>query len=1154
MRLIGWLRQRNRGVGSIIVAVFIALIILSAFAFYAVTLNTTQQYNNTISSMSATDWNRNQENIEIKQIAITGTNQLNVTAENYGSIQSHIIWLGIFNTTATPQNQTYQALNVFIEPGKMAYIVSSSTITAGNIYLVQLTTELGNTVESSFYPANNAQCALTLMTTPPTVYQGNNITVLFTVTPNDTTVDFVQNLTAILNATPANLVQLVSNSPLSVTGLAQGTSAFFWWVYNAGYTGTVTFNATYLPASTGTYVLSTAQIIAASQPSAQGNISITGVNCTALQNPSGWNPVGSTQNVSGSISSLASNDTNYFSFSSYSSGANINQFVNTTSAKVDNITNIGTQSNFTAQQAGPDKVNDTLTEADIPIISGNTQYVQTNSTLYDIDIGTSSNFSAEQATDNIYDTLTEANTPYIPITFTNNQTTATPSPFQEKITWNPSSYTSYEASDLGNIRFYSDNALTTPLYAWLESCTPSLSNTATSATAWIKLTSPIAANGGTLTVYMVFLSTSTDFDGNYWGDAPNLSSPYGQNDNGAKVFNFYDNFAGTSLNPQWTVFGSSQGTVSVSNGVTITSSSSTLSVGIFASYTPPTTGIVTETYLNAATPTAGYRVFDGYGMTSTSTAEQNGYIGILQAVGQNTLKLSKMVSGTQTDLVSSTDALTAGGNYESSLLWQSSTLTMADLTNGHSASTTDTTYSLSTMTQVALAVGATSGNKYITYWFRVRQSPPSNVMPSISFGSVTLPNYRLDLERQWTTASYTANASKLLCIKTGAFSGSEALEVDVWNGAWTVLNNSLAANSWNNMSVTTYLTSASFAIRFMDAARGALTQSTWQIDSVLLYTSNSTDNYQLNIEEHWTNVTYTANQWLCIFAGNWTTAAALEVDGWNTTSSNWVVLNSSLVTNAWNNITLPTGLLTSNFTIRFKNGNPAGDTVQNSWSIDATLLHLWNNQYTAQVEFTDYADLQNWTQLVWLADSSWNTSSVNVTVQLYNYTFGGYPSSGNGYVSYSSSSTINTDQCINQTITSRATDFRNSTGYWKVEITGVASTQFQMNINWIELRDSYAYVNDSIPYKAWIWYTIQATGANGNPLPYTYVSLYANGTTVAFQNATSPISDPAWMQLDANGTFQLQIESTTSLGETFVLYVAVGIVEQQKTITQVPQL
>jgi len=267
------------------------------------------------------------------------------------------------------------------------------------------------------------------------------------------------------------------------------------------------------------------------------------------------------------------------------------------------------------------------------------------------------------------------------------------------------------------------------------------------------------------------------------------------------------------------------------------------------------------------------------------------------------------------------------------------------------------------------------------------------------------------------------------------------------------------------------------------------------------------------------------------------------------------VLNSSLVSNAWNNITLPTGLVTSNFTIRFTDGNQAGDTVQGSWSIDATLLHLWNNQYTAQVEFTDYADLQNWTQLVWLADSSWTTSPVNVTIQLYNYMLGNYSSSGeDGYVFYVSNLT-NADQCVNRTITSSPTNFRNnSTGYWKVEITGVAATQFQMNINWLELQDSYAYVNDTIPYKAWQWYTIQAFAVSGNPIPYTYVSLYANGTTVTFQNATDGnVLNPAWLRLDANGTFQLQVRSMTSSGEIFVLYVAVGTVVQQKTITQAAQ-
>jgi hypothetical protein len=182
-----------------------------------------------------------------------------------------------------------------------------------------------------------------------------------------------------------------------------------------------------------------------------------------------------------------------------------------------------------------------------------------------------------------------------------------------------------------------------------------------------------------------------------------------------------------------------------------------------------------------------------------------------------------------------------------------------------------------------------------------------------------------------------------------------------------------------------------------------------------------------------------------------------------------------------------------------------------------------------------------------------------VTIQLYNYTLGNYTSSGNGYFSYISNATAYTDETRSQPITSGATQFRNSTSpyYWKVKIKGVksTSTQFQMRIDWIELRDSYAYSGDSVPYRAWIWYTIQAAGASGSPIPFTYASVYANGTTVAFQNAAdgASVPNPAWVRLDVNGTFQLQIRSTSSSGETFVLFAAVGNIVRQKTITQVAQ-
>jgi hypothetical protein len=253
------------------------LILLSGFTFYAFTQDVTQHYNNTMSAMNDVDWNRNQEEIIIKQIVITGTYNLNITVENDGSIQSHLIWLGLFNRTASPENQTYQELNEFVAPSEIDNIISTFTVAAGNKYVVQLVTERGNVVESKFYPASYVRCALTLVTAPPTVYQGNNVTVLLTVTPNDTVVDFIQSLNVTINATPVGRVQRMDNSSLFVNGLARGTSAYFWWIYNAATAGTVTFNASYALAPGGTYALATLQILSART---LGNITLTGPDST----------------------------------------------------------------------------------------------------------------------------------------------------------------------------------------------------------------------------------------------------------------------------------------------------------------------------------------------------------------------------------------------------------------------------------------------------------------------------------------------------------------------------------------------------------------------------------------------------------------------------------------------------------------------------------------------------------------------------------------------------------------------------------------------------------------------------------------------------------------------------------------------------------
>lgn len=94
-------------------------------------------------------------------------------------------------------------------------------------------------------------------------------------------------------------------------------------------------------------------------------------------------------------------------------------------------------------------------------------------------------------------------------------------------------------------------------------------------------------------------------------------------------------------------------------------------------------------------------------------------------------------------------------------------------------------------------------------------------------------------------------------------------------------------------------------------------------------------------------------------------------------------------------------------------------------------------EFTVEVEFTGASNTGAWTQLVWAIDSAWTSSSVSVTLQLYNYTLGSYPTSGNGYMNYTSSATANSDETKNQTITENPAHFRNATGYWQIKVKGV---------------------------------------------------------------------------------------------------------------------
>ncbi len=95
--------------------------------------------------------------------------------------------------------------------------------------------------------------------------------------------------------------------------------------------------------------------------------------------------------------------------------------------------------------------------------------------------------------------------------------------------------------------------------------------------------------------------------------------------------------------------------------------------------------------------------------------------------------------------------------------------------------------------------------------------------------------YQLDIEEQWTNVNFT-NPQKDLCIKAGDL-GSEPLLIDVWHSnSWVnVATLTGLINGWKNVSITPYLTSSTFTIRFRGSSEiSDSIQDSWEIDSVLL--------------------------------------------------------------------------------------------------------------------------------------------------------------------------------------------------------------------------------------------------------------------------------------------------------------------------------
>ncbi|MBD3172283.1 DUF2341 domain-containing protein [Candidatus Bathyarchaeota archaeon] len=91
---------------------------------------------------------------------------------------------------------------------------------------------------------------------------------------------------------------------------------------------------------------------------------------------------------------------------------------------------------------------------------------------------------------------------------------------------------------------------------------------------------------------------------------------------------------------------------------------------------------------------------------------------------------------------------------------------------------------------------------------------------------------------------------------------------------------------------------------------------------------------------------------------------------------------------------------------------------------------------SVSVVFTGNSNTLSLNALNFTTHIAYNTSSVPTIIQLYDYNAGQYPTSGDGYISYTSSATAETEEIKFQYITTNPDNYRAPNGNWKIRVTG----------------------------------------------------------------------------------------------------------------------
>ena len=146
-------RKRRKGVGSLIGAIFVLLILVSGYSLFLFNAKSQTEYQNILTEMHQRDLEQSQEYIEFKRVTTNEDNKLQMTVKNHGSHTSHLLFIGVFDKTAVPENQTYFNADIYIGSTEtVIYDSPSIMFQDGHTYEIQIVSSFGNVFSSEYTP------------------------------------------------------------------------------------------------------------------------------------------------------------------------------------------------------------------------------------------------------------------------------------------------------------------------------------------------------------------------------------------------------------------------------------------------------------------------------------------------------------------------------------------------------------------------------------------------------------------------------------------------------------------------------------------------------------------------------------------------------------------------------------------------------------------------------------------------------------------------------------------------------------------------------------------------------------------------------------------------------------------------------------------